>query len=286
MDGAIVINGYLNGSSFTEPAEMLTASAAKAGVGMRTFLNNDLTVPIGDAEAFSRILGDTDFVIFWDKDVPLAKNLEVCDIPVFNCSECIRLCDDKVLTHLTLADWNIPSIRTVASPMSFGMNYEDQADRILNQFGFPFVSKDRVGSFGQQVRLVRDMGDLRKELSSSVPKIFQEYIECGGEDIRVEVVGGRVVAAVKRKAPEGDFRSNASNGGVMKAYSPTEEEKSLAIEAANAVEADFCGVDIISSEEGPKVCEINSNAHITNLRNATGIDVSERILQHVINYLS
>ena len=286
MNGAIVINGYLNGSSFLEPAEMLTAAAAKAEVGMRTFRNTDLTVPIGDAEAFRSILGDVDFVIFWDKDVPLAKNLEVCDIPVFNCSECIRLCDDKALTHLTLADWNVPSIRTVASPMSFGTPYEDQAERILGQFGFPFVSKDCVGSFGQQVRLVRDEDDLRKELSSSVPKIFQEYIECGGEDIRAEVVGGRVVAAVKRKAPEGDFRSNASNGGVMKAYEPTEEEKSLAIEAANAVGADFCGVDIIVSDEGPKVCEVNSNAHIMNLRNATGIDVSERILEHIVNYLS
>ena len=285
MDGAIIINGYLLDSSFREPADMITAAAEKAGIGMKTFRNNDFTVPIGDSDSLGRILGDVDFVIFWDKDVLLAKNLEVCDIPVFNCSECIRVCDDKALTHLTLADCDIPSIRTVASPMAFGNSCEALADSIMGAFGFPFVVKDCAGSFGKQVRLVKDRADLEKELRDPKPKIFQDYIECGGQDIRVEVVGGRVVASVKRQAPVGDFRSNASNGGTMSPYKPTEEEAELAILAADAVEANFCGVDIIQTSDGPVVCEVNSNAHIKNLMNATGINASDAILKHIVNFL-
>ena len=285
MDGAIIINRYLDGPSFREPAEMISEAAGRLGLGMKTFFNTDLTVPIGDSDALLEKLGDIDFVVFWDKDVKLAKNLEVCDIPVFNCSECIRICDDKSLTHLALADYGIPSIRTVASPMSFGKSIDDLYEQLNGMFDYPFVAKDCFGSYGEQVRLVRDENDLRKELSSGTPKIFQEYIECNGEDLRLEVVGGKVVAAVKRKAPEGDFRSNASNGGVMTKYQPTEDEIMLAVEAANAVEADFAGVDIIQTKEGPVVCEVNSNAHIKNLLNATGINASDLILQHIVNFL-
>jgi len=101
----------------------------------------------------------------------------------------------------------------------------------------------------------------------------------------LEVVGERVVAAVKRKAAEGDFRANASNGGTMTEYVPTEEEAILAIDAAAAVQADFAGVDIINSSEGPVVCEVNSNAHIMNLKNATGIDVSDSIIRHIVDLI-
>ena len=163
MDGAIVINRYLDGPSFREPAEMISEAAGRLGLGMKTYLNTDLSVPIGDSDAFHEILGDIDFVVFWDKDVKLAKNLEVCDIPVFNCSECIRICDDKSLTHLTLADYGIPSIRTIASPMSFGRPYDDFAKVVMDTFTFPLISKDCFGSYGKEVRMVRNEEELMKE---------------------------------------------------------------------------------------------------------------------------
>ena len=286
MKGAVLINGYLDGRSFLEPAEMMVSSAQKMGVEMSIIRNSDLRAPIGDRDALSAAMGDPDFVVFWDKDVNLARNLEICDIVVFNTSECIRLCDDKALTHMMLKDWDVPSIKTVSSPMSFGRPIGDWVEGLAETIGFPMVVKDCFGSFGQQVRLIKNMNDLRKEAESGVPRIFQEYIECNGEDVRIEVVGGNVIAAVKRKAPEGDFRSNASNGGVMIPYEPTDEEKSLAIEASYAVQADFAGIDIINTNDGPVVCEVNSNAHIMNLKNATGIDASVPILEHIIRTLS
>ena len=285
MRGAVVINGYLNSGSFREPADMMVEAGKRHGVPFDIFCNTDLSVRIGDADALGDILGDVDFIVFWDKDVKVAKNLEICGYPVINCSECIRICDDKALTHLTLAEYGIPSIETVMSPMSFGNPYDDWGSRPKAQFGYPMVVKDCVGSFGEQVRLVKDDSDLVSEMKDGGAKIFQPYVECGSEDLRLQVVGDRVVASVRRVAADGDFRANSSHGGTMVKYDPSEEERALAVEAAAAVQADFAGVDIIRGEDGPMVCEVNSNAHITNLKNATGIDVSDSILEYIMDVL-
>ncbi len=285
MRGAVVINGYLNSGSFREPADMMVEAGKRHEVPFSVIQNTDLVCPIGDADSLSERLGDVDFVVFWDKDVDLARNLEVCGYPVVNCSECIRICDDKAQTHMTLAEYGIPTIETMVSPMTFGHPVDGWADRVKEEFGFPLVAKDRFGSFGEGVRLIRDEEGLRKETSDGVQRLFQPYVECGSQDLRLQVVGERVVASVKRIAPEGDFRANASIGGKMVHYKPTEDEKELAVEAAAAVQADFAGVDIIQSKDGPLVCEVNSNAHITNLRNATGVDVADIILEHIIGLL-
>ena len=113
-----------------------------------------------------------------------------------------------------------------------------------------------------------------------------EYVKSRAAEVgkcRVEVVGGRAVEAVLRHGPDGDFRSNCTIGGRMERYSPTEAETDLAVRAAEAVSADFCGVDIIRTEKGPVVCEVNSNAHIRNLRDCTDRDVSYDILDHVLS---
>jgi len=285
MKGAIVINGYLDGIKFREPADMITAAGERHGIPIKTFLNSELSAPIGDSDSLAKKLGDVDFIIFWDKDVKLAKNLEICGYPVINCSEAIRICDDKALTHLTLAEYGIPSIKTIASPMTFGYPYQEWLDSVVDQIGFPMVVKDCFGSFGMQVRMIHTMEELREQAEGDVPKIFQEYIECDAKDIRIEVVGEKVVAAVLRIAANGDFRSNASIGGIMEKYEPTEEEAQLAIDAAAAVQADFAGVDIINSPKGPVVCEVNSNAHLKNLYNATGVDTSDCIIEYIIELM-
>lgn len=285
MKGAVVINGYLDGMKFREPADMMVEAGERHGIPMKVFLNSELSTPIGDADALSEKMGDVDFIIFWDKDVKLAKNLEICGYPVINCSEAIRICDDKAMTHLTLAEYGIPSIKTVSSPMTFGYPYQDWVGSVADIIGFPMVVKDCFGSFGKQVYLVHNLDELREHASGDVPKIFQEYVECDGRDIRIEVVGEKVVAAVIRTAAMGDFRANATIGGIMEKYTPTEEEAQLAIEAAAAVQADIAGVDILNSPKGPIVCEVNSNAHIKNLCNATGIDVSENIIEYIIELM-
>lgn len=281
MKGLFVSNAYLHGAKFSEPASMLASAAAGDGIGLKEVTNADLVFPVGGPRP--GILDDADFVLFWDKDVRCARNIELCGVRVFNTSSCIAVCDDKSETHLALSARGVPSIETLICPMSFGP-YDDLSflESAADTLGFPMVVKDCFGSFGQQVRLAKSMDELRGMFSGAyIPRILQRYIECGSTDIRVEVVGGEAIIAVRRRGPEGDFRSNTYIGGRMERYSPDSEALDLAVDASEAVGADFCGVDIIESPDGPVVCEVNSNAHIRNLLDCTGRDVSHDILAHI-----
>lgn len=276
----MVVNGFLTGGKFDEPQTMFSAAAAAMDVDLRIVRNCDLCAPVGEAAT------DSDFILFWDKDIALACNLELSGHRLFNTSDCIRVCDDKSLTHISLARAGVPSIRTVPCPKTFeGVGYADAdfLDGVIDELGFPMVVKDCFGSFGKQVALVNDRESLASSLHDARPLIFQEYIECGGTDIRAEVVGGRVAAAVRRQAPPGEFRSNATLGGLMTAHALSPREEEIAIAAAEAVGADFAGVDIIAGPDGPLVCEVNSNAHIRNMTDATGIDVASEILRHIVS---
>ena len=284
MNGVFVSNAYLRDPKFAEPAQMFSAAAEELGIRLRCVTNADLMFAVGVTPEIDGILGDYgDFVLFWDKDVRLARNLQICGYPVFNSPRCIEVCDDKAMTHVVLADNLIPSIETLVCPMCFGEYPDlDFLDEAAYRLGFPMVVKDCYGSFGQQVRMVRDLQSLRRLFEGPyTPRILQRYIECSSTDIRLEVVGGEVVTSVLRRGPPGDFRSNCTIGGRMTPYEPTVQERDLAIAAADAVGADFCGVDIIRTGEGPKVCEVNSNAHIRNLYECTGRDVSYDILRHI-----
>lgn len=289
MKGAVIVNGFMDGGKYLEPAIMIRSSAYNIGVDVDIVPNNSIISPIGRLKDDPGILGDVDFVIFWDKDIELASEIESIGIPVFNSSECIRVCDNKSLTHSVLSRHGIPFPDTFRIPFSFrniGYREGEYIDTIGDRLGYPLVLKDCFGSFGKQVRLIQDREDLVNEiLSSNEPMIAQRYIECQSSDIRVEVVGGKVVEAVKRKGVDGDFRSNATLGGTMTQYVPSLEEEELAISASKAVGADFSGIDILQTRDGPVVCEVNSNAHITNLLSCTGHDVSVDILAHIMESL-
>ncbi len=124
---------------------------------------------------------------------------------------------------------------------------------------------------------------LAKTLELSFKQIlFQEYIkESAGKDIRIHIVGGKFVGAVMRTNAQ-DFRANATNGGIMTMYIPTIEEITLAKNACLAIGLDFAGVDILFGKSGPLICEINSNAHMKNFFNATGVDVVKKIFEHIL----
>ncbi len=287
MWAVFVSNTYLRGGKFSEPEQMILDAASDMGIETRAMTNAELAFGIGAKGPLDQKY--TDFILFWDKDVALARNLELAGHLVLNSSRCIAICDDKAMTHLTLAEWDIPSIDTIACPMSFSDYGDDPRflNRAADALGFPMVVKDRFGSFGQQVRLVLDMESLARELSGPyVPRILQRYVECSATDIRLEVVGAKVVAAVERRGPESDFRSNVTIGGRMRRYNPTREEKCLAEMAAIVVGAEFCGVDIIRTPDGPAVCEVNSNAHIKNLKDCTGKDVSYDILRRACDIVT
>ncbi len=288
--GWIIYNGNLPHKKFIYHVNWLNRVAKEKGLSTKIIKNNELIPIIKDGKAM--IMGKyanerPDFVLFWDKDILLAKHLEKMGFKLFNSAKSIEICDNKCLTHQILANNNIPMPKTVIAPMIYtGLDIIDYSnyEYIIEEIGFPMIIKEAYGSFGAQVYLVsnkEEMIDKIKELRWK-PFIFQEFIRSSyGRDLRINIVGDKYAASMIRKS-KNDFRANISAGGKMYKYRPSKEEIQLAIEAANIIGADFAGVDLLFDENGkPIVCEVNSNAHMKNIYDCTGIDVAKLIIDHI-----
>lgn len=112
--------------------------------------------------------------------------------------------------------------------------------------------------------------------------IVQEFIkESRGEDIRAFVVDGHVVGAMVRTAKEGEFRSNLHRGGSAKVIELTPEEEIAAIKAANAMKLGIAGVDMLRSDRGPLIIEVNSSPGLEGIESATGVDIAGQIIKYI-----
>ena len=112
--------------------------------------------------------------------------------------------------------------------------------------------------------------------------LVQEFIkEAGGSDIRAIVVGGKVIAAMKRQGGEGEFRSNLHRGGSAAVVKLSPEERSTAVRAAKAMGLNVCGVDMLRANHGPVVMEVNSSPGLEGVENATGLDIAGKIIEHI-----
>ena len=290
MKGWIVHNGFLTHPKHMEPISQLYDSAKEHGLDVNIKANDEIGyVCTSDG---IRIEDSPDFVIFWDKDVRLARALEMHGTRVFNSSEAIRLCDDKSLTAMVLSKNRVPIPDTIVAPKSYdccGYAKQDFLGHVTDNLQFPMVVKECYGAFGEQVHLFRNEDEVRGFLSrnGNAPVLFQQFIEnSSGRDIRINVVGDEVVAAMYRHSANGDFRANVTRGGSMRDYEPSDEERELAIRSVKALKLDFAGVDILFGKDGPVVCEVNSNAHMKNIYDCTGIKVSDFIIRHIAGEMS
>lgn len=110
--------------------------------------------------------------------------------------------------------------------------------------------------------------------------LVQEFIkEAGGSDIRAFVVGGKVIAAMKRSGAEGEFRSNLHRGGSANVVKLSPEERSTALRSAKSMGLNVCGVDMLRSNHGPVVMEVNSSPGLEGIEKSTGIDVAGKIIE-------
>lgn len=267
MTGFLVVNHFLSGKKFDILHNHLIKSAKNFGINLIKKTNQEMI--------FER--NKPDFVLFWDKDINLAFELEQKGIPVFNSARAIALCDDKAKTYTALKGI-VPQPETIAAPMSFfNSDYTEFVNMAVEKLSLPLVFKECFGSFGEQVYLCHTKEDILSHINAK-PFLLQKFVENSkGEDVRIEVVGGRCVAAMKRKN-DSDFRSNITNGGTGEPYNPSPEEQQIAISACHALGLDFGGVDIL---KGNLVCEVNSNAHIINIMNCTGIDIAPEIFKMI-----
>lgn len=271
MNGLLVINHFLRSEKFNILHRHLIESAEKQGI--KLVLKTNLE---------AAFLSETpDFVLFWDKDIMLAKQLEGQGLPVFNSSDAIRKCDNKAETYIELSGI-VKQPKTIIAPLTFfKADFGEFVDKAIDVLGLPLVFKECFGSFGEQVFLCSTKQEIMNHISEK-PFILQEFIkEAQGSDIRIEVVGGRAVCAVRREN-KNDFRANITNGGTAYAYTPTPKQCEAAVNACNALGLDFGGVDIMCDDI---VCEVNSNAHIINIMNCTGIDTAPLIFKDILSKL-
>lgn len=290
--GWIIYNGHLPISRFLEHAEWFQEAAKRKNISTTIFKNSELLTHLtGNTLDILKDIGEPlpDFAIFNDKDIYLARQLELLGVRVFNSSKVIDISDDKIATYQMIAPKGFPIPETIIAPKTFQVSAPiDTAftEVVIQKLGFPMVIKEAFGSFGEQVYLVQNQDDMIEKMNElqGKPYMFQRFISSSyGRDLRLQVVGDQVVASMYRETAD-DFRATAA--GIRQAYTPTPEEETLAIAATKAIGADYAGVDLLFGPEGkPIICEINSNALLSKLYDATKIDIAECIIDYIAETL-
>jgi len=162
-----------------------------------------------------------------------------------------------------------------------------QTDEVLRLAGgAPVVIKLLEGTQGIGVVLADTNRSAKSVVEAfrgaGVNILLQEFIkEAGGTDIRAIVVGGKVVAAMKRTGAEGEFRSNLHRGGSAQVIKLSPEERSTAIRSAKAMGLNVCGVDMLRANHGPVVMEVNSSPGLEGVEKATGLDIAGKIIEYI-----
>ena len=151
--------------------------------------------------------------------------------------------------------------------------------------GYPIVVKKCFGAFGKGVFLARTREELlalRAKLLGE-PHLYQKFVDTGACDIRVITIGGKAVAAMKRRATKvGEFRANAELGGSGEAIEITEELREIAEKASRALGLEYAGVDLLWDEEGYLVTEVNSNAHFRLIEEVTGVPIASLYAEYIV----
>ncbi|UOF16018.1 30S ribosomal protein S6--L-glutamate ligase [Lysobacter capsici] len=209
------------------------------------------------------------------------RQFELMETYTPNTSDAILRARDKLRSHQLLAAQRIGLPATV-----FGDNPDDTAD-LLSMLGPPpHVIKLNEGTQGAGVMLTEKLSASKGVIEALrglyANFLVQEFVaEAKGADLRCFVVGGSVVAAMKRQAPKGDFRSNLHRGGTAKGVRASAAEQEVAVRAAQVLGLGVAGVDLIRSDRGPLVLEVNASPGLEGIEEASGVDVASEIIQYV-----
>jgi ribosomal protein S6--L-glutamate ligase len=211
----------------------------------------------------------------------LVRQFETMGVYTLNSSTAISCARDK------LRSMQLLSCKGIGLPVTgFAHAPDDIKGAIKMVGGAPLVIKLLEGIQGIGVVLAEtnkaaeSVIDAFWGLQSNI--LIQEYIrEAGGADIRCLVIGGKVVAAMQRQAREGEFRSNLHRGGKAAAVKPTPAERAMAVRAAKAIGLDVAGVDMLRSERGPLVIEVNSSPGLEGIEASSGKDIAAAMIQYI-----
>ena len=205
--------------------------------------------------------------------------IEARGVPVMNSPRAIERCVDKFYTTALLHEAGLPTPDTVVCERA------DEAMAAIAEMG-EVVIKPLFGSLGHGIVRVSDP-DVAFRIVTTLEQVrvvfyVQRAIDHGGCDVRAFVVGERVVGSIERQARDGDWRTNVSRGAAARPFTLPPAWESLAIRAAQAVGADYAGVDLLTSRDGEVfVVEVNGIPGWRGLQRATGVDVAATIVEHL-----
>ena len=203
---------------------------------------------------------------------------------VINSLHTAIMCGNKLFTHMELLKSDI------AIPKAFCAFSNQSAMSILNKNGYPKVIKPVVGSWGRMIALLKD-----KEAAEAVIEdrehmyplyhvfYFEEFVKRPPRDIRSIVVGDRVVAAIYRYSGDNEWKTNMALGGKAEACKVTNEMEELCLKAAKTMKGEILGVDLMESDNGLLVHEVNNTTEFKNTVRVTGVDIPSLIIDHLIN---
>jgi RimK family alpha-L-glutamate ligase len=201
-------------------------------------------------------------------------------VPVINSPRAIERSVDKFFTSALLQEAGLPTPETLVceSPADAMAAVRAMGDVILKPiFGSMGHGMVRVDNPEVAFRIVRALDQVRAVF------YVQRAVDHGGRDVRVFVIGGRVFGAIERRAPDGEWRTNVSNGGSARAFDLPAAWGQLALRAAAAVGAEYAGVDLLPSRDvAVFVLEVNGIPGWQGLQDATGLDVAGAIVDHLV----
>ncbi len=233
--------------------------------------------PFGGADVFLPRLGAG----ISEHSLALVRHLGASGTLVINRAEALEAARDKLRTLQLLAENNLPIPRTAFAP---DPAYLARALRAVG--GPPVVMKLPRSTQGKGVMLAgsadeaQSIADTMWALQRDV--IIQEYIgEARGADLRILIVGGEVIGAVRRRARKGTFRSNLHRGGSVRRARATKEAKELALRAAALCGLDIAGVDLLESKAGPLLLEVNAAPGFEGFERAGERGVPSRIVDYI-----
>jgi ribosomal protein S6--L-glutamate ligase len=215
----------------------------------------------------------------------LVRQFESLGIFVANGSDAIGKSRDKLFSSQLFSQngIQIPITGFAKSPL-------DTTDMINMVNGAPLIIKLLEGTQGKGVvmaenaKAAESVINAFKSLQANI--LVQEYIkEAGGKDIRCFVIDGKVVASIQREATKGEFRANLHQGGTASVVRVTGEEKKMAVKAAKVLGLQIAGVDIIRSNKGPLVLEVNSSPGLEGIEQSTGKDIAAMMISAVESQL-
>lgn len=216
------------------------------------------------------------------------RQFEHLGVYICNTARAIELVKDKLQCHQVMAYNNLPIPKTMLVKF---LKDTKSVDTVIveREIGFPAIIKNITGSKGSGVYLsdsasrFKDLMELIYANNPHANIIIQKYIKNShGRDLRVFVVGGRIVACMQRTSGDGDFKANFSRGGSTECFIVTPEIEWLAIETAKITGLDIAGIDLLFDEDGFKVCEANSSPGFKGLELAVGQFVAEQIIDYII----